>query len=246
MPLMLITRPEPDATVTAVHLRALDIDSVTVPLMVRETLPTSLPAPDGFAAMALTSANALRSLDARGAIAPYQRLKVFAVGDQTAREARILGFENVVSANGSFGDLVALIAHAGLTGPVFYPAGKDVTGDLGKSLAPFGIMVVTAKVYDMVAAPTLGDGIIADLAEGRINAALFYSRRTAQIFLDCVEGRLPSETHRSLGMLCLSESVAAPLMEARFVRIGLADYPSSEAMMSLALSFAREYNAPPG
>jgi uroporphyrinogen-III synthase len=33
-------------------------------------------------------------------------------------------------------------------------------------------------------------------------------------------------------------------MAAHFARIGLADYPSEEAMMGLALSFARDRNAP--
>jgi uroporphyrinogen-III synthase len=45
-----------------------------------------------------------------------------------------------------------------------------------------------------------------------------------------------------LGVLCLSEAVAQPLVDAHFVRVGLADYPSEEAMMGLALSFARDHN----
>ena len=44
----------------------------------------------------------------------------------------------------------------------------------------------------------------------------------------------------ALGMLCLSENVAAPLIGAHFVRVGLADHPSEEAMLGLALSFARD------
>ena len=44
-------------------------------------------------------------------------------------------------------------------------------------------------------------------------------------------------------MLCLSEAVAEPLLAAHFVRVGLADHPSEEAMMALALSFARDQNA---
>ena len=44
-------------------------------------------------------------------------------------------------------------------------------------------------------------------------------------------------------MLCLSEAVAEPLIDAHFVRVGLADHPSEEAMMGLALSFARDQNA---
>ena len=41
-------------------------------------------------------------------------------------------------------------------------------------------------------------------------------------------------------MLCLSEAVAEPLIAAHFVRVSLADHPSEEAMMALALSFARD------
>lgn len=239
---MLITRPEPDAAISAVHLRALDIEPVTFPLMERAGLDVSLPEPEGFAAIALTSGNALRALLARNAIAPYRRIKVFAVGDRTAEEARFHGFEDVVSASGDFADLVEAIARSGIKGPILHPAGRHLAGDLGKSLAAFGIMVVTARIYEMRPVPEIAEEIVGQLAGGQIDAALFYSRRTAEIFVDLVGGRLPAETHRRLGVLCLSEAVAAPLINARFVRIGLADYPSGEAMMSLALSFARDNN----
>jgi uroporphyrinogen-III synthase len=241
---MLITRPEPDASVSAVSLRALGIAPVTFPLMRRISLDVSLPEPNGFAALALTSVNALRALRQRDAITRYRNIKVFAVGDRTAEEASMLGFANVVSAGGGFADLVTMLAHAQLAGPVFYPAGKEISGDLGKSLAPFGIMVVTARIYEMVPATEVEPAILADLGDGKIDAALFYSRRTAEIFVSLFGRQLPKHVHTRLGMLCLSENVAAPLMEARFVRISLADHPSNEAMMTLALSFARDQNAP--
>jgi uroporphyrinogen-III synthase len=240
---MLITRPEPDASVSAVSLRALGITPVTFPLMRRISLDVSLPEPEGFAALALTSVNALRALRKRDALARYRNIKVFAVGDRTAEEASMLGFANVVSAGGGFADLVAMLAHAQLDGPVFYPAGKEISGDLGKSLAPFGIMVVTARIYEMVPTTDIEPAILSDLGDGKIDAVLFYSRRTAEIFVSLFGRRLPKHVHTRLGMLCLSENVAAPLMDARFVRISLADRPSDEAMMSLALSFARDQNA---
>ena len=84
---MLVTRPEPDGQLTQARLAALDIEAVATPLMVRQTLDISLPPPDGFAAMVLTSANAVRSLADRGVLDDYRHLPVFAVGDHTAREA---------------------------------------------------------------------------------------------------------------------------------------------------------------
>jgi uroporphyrinogen-III synthase len=240
---MLVTRPEPEAHDTASRLRALGIEPLVYPLLTYRTLATGLPDAAGFAAMALTSTNALRALEERGALAAYRGLRVFTVGDRTAEAARRAGFASVTSAGGAFHDLAGLLAHSGVGGPIFYPAARHTSGDLAKSLAPFGVMVVTARVYDMEPARDLPDTILADLAGGRIAAALFYSRRTAQTFVTCaVDYHLPRAVKTRLGMLCLSEQVAEPLVAARFVRVGLADYPSEEAMMALCLSFARDQN----
>ena len=75
---MLVTRPEPDAQATLDRLAALDIDAVATPLMVRQPLSVSLPPAEGFTAMVLTSANAVRSLEERDAVQRYRTLPVLA------------------------------------------------------------------------------------------------------------------------------------------------------------------------
>jgi uroporphyrinogen-III synthase len=236
---MLVTRPEPDASETAARLGALDIEAVIEPLLIAQTLRTSLPPPDGFAALAVTSANALRALRHRDQVAGYVRLPVYTVGDRTATLARALGFTDVTSAAGNLNDLVALLARAGVAGPVLYPAAKQQSGDLARALAPHGVMVITTPVYEMHPASELTGPTRANLESGAIAAALFYSRRTAETFAT-LAGALGDKTR--LGVLCLSEAVAAPLIAAHFVRVSLADHPSEEAMLSLALSFARAQN----
>jgi len=242
MTTMLVTRPEPDASDTIARLSALDIEAVSLPLMVRAALKTSLPDAKGFAALALTSANALRTLAERNAIAPFLGLRVFAVGDKTAEAAHAAGFEDVVSTGGTLAHLIEYIMHAKLSGPVFYPAARHQSGDLAKSLAPFGVMVVTARIYEMRTVTALADEVLAAIEADRYAAALFYSRRTAETFVKLTAGRLGRKVRARLGMLCLSEQVAEPLIGGHFVRIGLPDHPSEEAMMALALSFAREQN----
>jgi uroporphyrinogen-III synthase len=239
---MLVTRPQPEAGETAGRLHALDIESEVLPLLERVTLTGSLPDAEGFAAMALSSANALASLAERGVIETYCGLKVFAVGDRTAAAARDHGFTDVVSAHGAFGDLAEMLIHAGLKGPVFYPAARDQSGDLAKSLAPHGVMVVTARVYEMNEVEDLDQGIVARLAAGKFGAATFYSRRTAEAFVKRVAPSVGRDVATRLGVLCISEGVAEPLIAAHFVRVGLADYPSEEGMMGLCLSFARDQN----
>lgn len=240
---MLVTRPDPDASDTAARLGALGIEAVVCPLMVHQTLTTSLPDPNGFAALAVTSANALRALRDRGVLERYTHMPLYAVGDRTAMAASKLGFPDARSAHGTFSDLVELLAHAPVAGPIFYPAAREPVGDLARSLAPFGRMVITAPVYAMNPVTQLPVDVLEGLAGNSIEAALFYSRRTAETFAQLVQARLDRRQRARLGILCLSESVAEPLVDAHFVRIGLADHPSEEAMMGLALSFARDQNA---
>lgn len=240
---MLVTRPEPDATETAGRLAALGIEPVKLPLLRFEVLDTSLPDAKGFTAIAVTSSNALRALDERGVLSRYLGLPLHAVGDRTAEVARKLGFAEVRSAAGSFGDLVEQLAHARISGPVFYPAGREISGDLARSLAPFGKMVITAPVYAMVQVEAVDPGLVAEMRGGTIGAVLIYSRRTTESFVRLVSPELAPAARARLGMLCISEAVAAPLIDAHFVRIALADHPSEEAMMGLALSFARDHNA---
>jgi uroporphyrinogen-III synthase len=230
---LLVTRPEPDASETAARLNALDIETLVDPLLIARPLTTTLPAATGFAALAVTSANALRALHDRGEVPRLRGLPVYTVGDRTAAVARDFGFADIISASGNFGDLVGLLATAGLDGPVLYPAARHQAGDLARALAPHGVMVITTAVYEMQPAPRLGPGT--ELAG--IDGALLYSRRTAETFVDLA----PSGTDKArLAMLCLSEAIAAPLLAAHFVRVSLADHPSEEAMMALALSFARD------
>jgi uroporphyrinogen-III synthase len=243
MPELLITRAEPDARETVARLDAIGIVGVAVPLLECAPLHTSLPDPKGFAGLALTSANALRALAARNALTPYMGLKVFAVGERTAAAAKAKGFTEIVSSGGTMAHLVREIAASKPVGPVFYPAARHQSGDLAKELAPFGIMVITTKVYEMRAATVLPPAILDGLGARRFAGAMFYSRRTAETFATLAGRHLDRDTRAGLGMLCLSEQIAEPLMAAHFVRISLADYPSEEAMMALALSFVRDQNA---
>lgn len=237
---VLVTRPEPDAQASIERLGALGIKAVAAPLMSRQLLPANLPEPDGFAAMAVSSTNALRALADRGALEAYLGLPLFAVGERTAHEARRLGFANVTSAQGTLETLVATIGRARLAGPILYPAGRHLSGDLAHRLTPHGLMTVTIPVYEMVAEAGLPETTRTQLADGAIGAAMFYSRRTSEIFCKLAAAELSHDRRRSLPMLCLSENVAAPLLANHFSRIMLADFPSEEAMMALALTFARE------
>lgn len=237
---MLVTRPEPDAQASIDRLAALGIEAVATPLLTRAALDFHLPDLSGFAALAVTSTNALRALEDKSVLPDLYHLPVYAVGDRTAHEAKSLGFRDVFSAGGTFERLTTMLALARIEGPVLYPAGRHLSGDLAQALAPHGIMVVTATVYDMVAESYFPNGRLTELESGGLDAVLVYSRRTAEIFCALVSEKLSAAKKRDLVLLCLSENVAQPLLGSHFTRVHLADRPDEEAMMSLALAFARE------
>lgn len=240
---MLVTRPEPDASETAARLGALDIEGLPCPLLVHETLTPSLPDATGFAAIAVTSTNALRALRERGMLERYLKLPLYAVGARTAAAAKAFGFDKVTHAEGGFVALAELLAHTPIAGPILYPAARELAGDLAKSLAPFGRMVITAEVYAMNPVEELPPIAVAGLADNSIGAVLLYSRRTSETFVRLADAHIDRLERRQLGMLCLSEAVAEPLFDAHFVRVSLAEHPSEQAMMGLALSFSRDQNA---
>ncbi len=236
---ILVTRPEPDADETAGRLIALGLEPSVFPLMRMQTTEARLPAPEGLSGLIVTSANALRALHRRDALGPYFGLRVFAVGERTAAVAKGLGFADIVSANGDAGDLIGLVADHAEAGSYFYPSAEETAHELPKTLAASGHEIIAAEIYRMVPQTRLSDEIAGQLAAGGFAAALFYSRRTAHIFARLTEPVLTPERRRALTPICLSENVAAPLVEHGFPRIVLADFPSEEAMMAATLSFSR-------
>ena len=241
---ILVTRPQPDADRTADHLRALDIEPVIAPMLEFRLVKTLRFEPARYRAIAITSANAIRALSASGQSDALAHLPVFAVGDHSAAAASAAGFETVASASGTLADLAHMIADAPPEGEILYLAAHHQSGDLAGLLAPHGIMTDTQVVYEMVGVEGLPHPAASLLAEGAINGAVFYSRRTAEQFATLTHG--PQYDHVRSGMecLCLSSACAQPLLESHFLRISLADYPSNDAMMTLALAFAREQISP--
>jgi uroporphyrinogen-III synthase len=104
--------------------------------------------------------------------------------------------------------------------------------------------VIASKVYELRAASALKPDILDGLKRDLFGAALFYSRRTAETFVELLRDELDDRARARLHLLCLAESVAEPLLAARFVSVGLADQPSEAGMMTLALAFVREQNTP--
>ena len=230
---LLVTRPEPDAGLTAQVLRARGHEVLVAPLLRVEAIDAEFGGP--WAAVLLTSASAARALSAPRRDSAILRVPAFTVGERTAEAARAAGFSEVVSADGALRELVRLVAarFAGRGARLLYLAGEDRAGDLAGDLAAHGIAVHTVAVYRAIAADALFPDTVQALSGGRIDAVLHYSRRSAATLLRLAEEAGVLNALLSVAHYCLSAEVAAPLRAWGAERIKVAESPREVALIDL-------------
>lgn len=225
---LLVTRPEPEATRTASKLTALGHEVLVAPLLTIEAIgDADLPA-EGVGAVAFTSARAVEAVSRRREWRRLKELPVFAVGEKTAQAARGAGARQVMAGTGGLEDLVPVIRSTVIGGPVLYLAGRERSGDLALELEKRGISCQVVEVYRARPLETLPEDIAARLQSGTIDAALVYSRRTAEVLatvLDKVTGAPRPE------VLAISRQAAEPLRGRADIRV--AAEPSEAAIFAL-------------
>jgi uroporphyrinogen-III synthase len=239
---VLVTRPHPDNETTAATLRASGYDVVLAPALRLEPIPLPHGAEAGYAAVIVTSANALRAVAPQLKAHPLLQLPLFAVGEQTAAAARRAGFVAVISADGDAAALLKCVARgvraapakksARDTRPLLYLAGADLSRDLAGELGARGIDVVTRATYRMVPVVRLPPDICEAFAANRVEAVLHYSTRSARAFLEAVRAAGVEISALALPQCCISAAVAQVLREAGAARLAVAAQPNEEALLT--------------
>lgn len=234
---ILVTRPREDSESLAASLAARGIDVAVEPLL--DIQPIAAPAIDlaGVQALLFTSANGVRCF---AAAEDRRDLKVLAVGEASAMAARAAGFTDVEAAGGDVSSLAGLTTER-LTptdGALLHAAGSSLAGDLKGQLEAAGYTVRRVTLYDAVPAKELSSATLMNLRLGGIDAALFFSPRSARTFVELWRRAQSGQPEGGLGQvtaLCLSAAVAREVTGLGWHRIAVAPKPDSEAMSALVL-----------
>src|SRR6516165_12285982 len=178
----LVTRPREEAQRLAAALAERGVGAVVEPMMeVRNRVAAPLDLAS-VQAILCTSANGVRAL----ARATGERgLPLLVVGEATASRARAEGFTDVASADGAVADLVRLAA-ARLrpqNGRLLQVAGNVVAGDLVGALRAHGFVIERRVLYEARPVERLSAPALSALRGRTIDFALFFSPRTAAIFV---------------------------------------------------------------
>ncbi|MBX9468441.1 MAG: uroporphyrinogen-III synthase [Rhizobium sp.] len=237
---VLVTRPEPASARTAAELERRGHVPVLLPLMQAVHQPEALmrPTRPGTAALAVTSAEAMRALqtlpeEARQA---FLALPLFAVGHATARAAREAGFGNISVADGdgrSLAKLLIVKTGQAPASPILYLTGTPRSQDFEAALADTARSLDIRECYHMHPVAHEDEEIIRQLTP-MPDAILVYSSETARRL-----GEIHAKMHGSLDwqktrFLCLSQKIASAL-PAKFHRMSQWPMEPSEDLLLLLL-----------
>ena len=238
---ILVTRPHPDNEATAARLRAKGFEVLLAPMLRLESVPFH---DDGapYGAIVVTSANALRAIEAHLKASPLPTLPLFAVGEHTADVARSFGFKQVISAAGDGKTLRDCVLAAAKSkrlkkkSRLLYLAGADLARDLAGELGEMGFTVETKTTYRMIPSAKLPRETSEAFAANRIEAVLHYSRRSARAFLDLAGAAGVEISALSVPQFCISSDVASVVREAGATQVAAAVSPDENALLALLLS----------
>ncbi len=228
---LLITRPEEDAGPLAARLRELGHESLIAPMMRIDAVPGARVDLAGVQALLVTSANGARAL----AVATDDRERpVLAVGDASAKAARAAGFRRVDSAGGDVEDLARLVAArlSPADGAVLHAAGSKVAGDLSGRLTGAGFTFRRQVLYEARPVAALGPRTEAALGGRRIDGVLFFSPRTAEIFVSLAAAAGLGECLGACVAFCLSRAVADRAGALTWAEVRVAALPDQDSLVA--------------
>ncbi len=228
----LITRPSGDAELLAEALRTRGVESAIAPMLAIEPLPDVDLDLSDVQAVLLTSSNGARAF---AAATDDRGVRIFAVGDSTARVARALKFFRVESASGNVEDLGHLVSKQlnAKDGPILHAAGQVVARDLSGVIINAGFTLRRLVLYRAIPATAMPGTATAALSAGTIDAVLFFSPRTAATFVTLAGDAGLAEYCKSITALCLSEPVAEAARAIEWRAVEVAERPSQSQLLRL-------------
>jgi len=228
----LVTRPPAEAAELAAALAARGVDAIIEPLLKIHYREAPVPDLAGVQAILCTSANGVRAL---ARLIDERATPLLAIGDASAARARDEGFARVASAGGSLADLAALARDRlrPSKGRLLHVTGSVVAGDLAGALAADGFAVERAVLYEARPAARLSCETVRALAGGTVDFALFFSPRTAAIFVDLADRAGVAAALGSLTAISISAAADAALAPLCLPERRIAERPDQDGLLTV-------------
>ncbi|MEE2661822.1 MAG: uroporphyrinogen-III synthase [Pseudomonadota bacterium] len=227
----LITRPQEDAVEVAIALVRRRITPVLAPMMsvVFGSAEVGVDL-DQAQAILFTSRNGVRAFSR---VSDRRDVKVFAVGDSTTALAYNEGFLSVESAGGDSADLAKLLIEelSPSGGFLFHVTGVSTAGEIRETLTIAGFNVIQSSLYEAVSVSEFSQKTINFIKDGDGDYVLFFSPRTARIFLAHIRTNELEDSCKNLIAISLSQAVADELSIITWRAIAVATMPNTQSVL---------------
>ncbi|MCP5363643.1 MAG: uroporphyrinogen-III synthase [Hyphomicrobiales bacterium] len=236
---VLITRPAEDVDGLASILSGHGVASIIEPLLNIRVLDGPAIDLTGVSAVLATSANGVRAFARRAA---DRSIRVFAVGEATARAATEAGFGNVEAAGGNVTSLAGLVGRRmdPARGVLLHVAGSAVAGDLAGLLSGAGYTYRRCVLYEARTATVLPERAAEAIRAQTVDGVLLYSPRTARTFCRLVQSSGLTSYCEKLIVFCLSDAVAGHLSSLSWSRVLVTERADQSAMIDAVTQAARD------
>jgi uroporphyrinogen-III synthase len=240
---ILITRPEPQASLTAVSLREAGMNPLIAPAITLKPLPNAPLQVESLNhqtdGVIVTSQFALQVLDSNGL---NRDMPLYVTGKVLADLATDYGFSSVIYAENDATSLLALLMQLpdARRQHLSVVHGNHIAVDLTTTLSDAGFRVSRHLLYQSRVARSLPPEVIAALKEKKVEAALFYSAFTAQCFMELIEQAGQQESLRTVTAVCLSPAIAASLMSDPWKGCIASESPATVEMIRCVREMANE------
>jgi len=230
---VLVTRPEPGASETALRLAELGLEPVKLPLQETQALAVAGDAIAAeVAAIAVTSANAIRHAP-RDLLQRLSALPCFAVGEATAAAAQAAGFARVLEAGGDAGTLAGMIGAKRPGGLLLYLCGRVRRPHFEQRLHDAGVAVAPVETYCTMKLVPSVEQVAAIAGREPIDAVLLYSANAAEALIETARQKGLESLFGRSAYLCLSSRIAEVLDGKVGGKVMVAVQPTETALLAL-------------
>ena len=217
---ILLTRPLEDCSEMIVRFRSLGHMVSHLPLLKIVKVNFDQVNFSNYKGIIFTSANAIKFLEYKTI---DKNTLCFCVGSATEKQAKSVGFQNIISAEGNIGNLKELILQNfdQNEGKLIYVSGETISSNLDEQLSTEGYMIERIINYKTIHNEEFDENFVNVLKSNIPDMVYVYSQNSAISFLKFIKINRSENLWMNTNLMCLGEKTSSILNEIKWKKIFL-------------------------
>ena len=217
---ILLTRPLEDCSEMIVKFKSLGHQVSHLPLLNIDKVNYEEINFSEYKGIIFTSANAVKFLEHNKI---DKKILCFCVGIATEKQARSIGFQNVIAAEGNVENLKELVLQNfdKKIGKLIYISGETISVDLDQQLVGEGYNIKRIVNYRTTHNQNFDENFVKELKLNMPDMVYVYSQNSALSFLNFIKIHQSESLWMDTNLMCISEKTSSILNEIKWKKIFL-------------------------